>query len=104
MVRKVVLAIAYFIAIVYVLSIVLPAVYCFQHGCRGPELDGFMPAFLFTPLGALATAVSLTNSVQNIRKKESGWVYWPLAIVFSIVLLGVIALIVLVIYHTALRR
>jgi hypothetical protein len=51
--RKLGLAISYFIAIVFVLSILLPAIYCLRHGCRGPgELDAFMPAFAFTPFGA----------------------------------------------------
>jgi len=44
--RKLGLAISYFVAIIYVFSILLPCLYCFQHGCRGPgELDAFMPAF-----------------------------------------------------------
>ena len=100
------LAILYFIAIVYLFSIVLPCLYCLQHGCRGPgELDAFLPAFGLTPFGAIATAFSLRNAIQQIRKRQPwSWVFWPLAIIFAIVLLGVIALIGLVIYHTAFRR
>jgi Ni/Fe-hydrogenase subunit HybB-like protein len=100
------LAILYFIAIVYLFSIVLPCLYCLQHGCRGPgELDAFLPAFGLTPFGAIATAFSLRNAIQQIRKRQPwSWVFWPLAIIFAIVLLGVITLIGLVIYHTAFRR
>jgi hypothetical protein len=70
MLRKVGLAISYFIAIVYFFSILLPAVYCLQHGFKGPgELDAFMPAFMLTPLGAIATAFSLHNAVTTDQKK-----------------------------------
>jgi hypothetical protein len=106
MLRKLGLGVSYFIAIVYILSILLPSIYCLRHGCRGPgELDAFMPAFALTPLGAIATAFSLHNAIQHIRKKQSwSWVFWSLAIIFAIVLLGIIALIALVIYHTAWHR
>ena len=106
MLRRVGLAIAYFIASVYILSILLPAVYCFRHGCRGPgELDAFMPAFLLTPIGTIATAFSLHNTIQHIRKRQSwSWVFWPLAIIFAIVLLGAIAFITWVVYETAVHR
>jgi len=106
MLRKLGLAISYFIAIVYIFSILLPSLYCFRHGCRGPgELDAFMPAFAFTPFGAIATAFSLHNAIQHIRKRQSwSWAFWPLAIIFAIVLLGVIALIALGIYYTASHR
>jgi hypothetical protein len=64
-----------------------------------------MPAFAFTPFGAIATAFSLRNTLQQIRRRQSwSWVFWPLAIVFTLVLLGVIALVGLVIYYTAFRR
>ena len=100
------LAISYFIAIVYLFSIVWPCLYCLQHGCRGPaELDAFLPAFGLTPLGAIATAFSLRNAIHQIRKRQPwSWLFWPLAIIFALVLLGVIALIALVIYHTAFHR
>ncbi|MGA8491522.1 MAG: hypothetical protein WB711_13935 [Terriglobales bacterium] len=105
MLRKLGLAIAYFIAIVYVLLILLPSIYCLQHGCRGPELDGFMPAFMLTPLGTIATAFSLHNAIQHIRKRQSWyWVFWPLAIIFAIVLLGAIVFTAWVIYETAFHR
>ena len=100
------LAISYFIAIVYFLLILLPSVYCFQHGCKGPgELDAFMPAFALTPFGAISTAFSLRDAIQRIRKRQSWpWLFWPLAIIFAIVLLGVIALIGLFIYYTVVHR
>jgi len=106
MLRKLGLAISYFIAIVYILSILLPSIYCLRHGCKGPgELDAFMPAFMLTPVGAIATAFSLHNAIQQIRKRQSwSWVFWPLAIIFAIVLLGVVALIALFIYYTASHR
>lgn len=64
-----------------------------------------MPAFALTPVGAIATAFSLNKAIQNIRKKgSSSWIFWPPAIVFSIVLLGVGALIGIMIHYTAFRR
>jgi hypothetical protein len=107
MLRKLGLAISYFIAIAYILLILWPLLYCYQHQwCKGPgELDAFMPAFMLTPLGAIATAFSLHNAIQQIRKRQSwSWVFWPLAIIFTIVLLGVTALIALGIYYTASHR
>jgi hypothetical protein len=106
MFRRLDIAISYFFAIAYILSILLPSAYCLRHGCKGPaELDAFMPAFGLTPFGAIATAFSLRNAIQNVRKKESySWVFWPLAIIFATVLLGVIAFIVWFIYETASHR
>ncbi len=106
MLRKLGLTISYFIAIVYIVSILLPALYCLRQGCKGPgELDAFMPAFMLTPLGAIATAFSLQNAIQQIRKRQAWfWIFWPLAIVFAIVLLGVIFLVGFVIYHTVVHR
>ena len=105
MLGKIGLAIAYFIAILYVFLIVSPSIYCLQHGCSGPEGDAFMPAFFLTPIGAIATAFSLYNSIQQIRKRTSWfWVFWPLAIVFGIVLVGAIAFITRLIYYLASHR
>jgi len=105
MVRKLGLWISYFVAIVYFLSILLPAIHCLQHGCKGPDLDAFMPAFMLTPLGAITTAFSLRNAIQQIKKRNSwSWAFWPLAIIFAIVLLGAITLIALLIYFTAFHR
>ena len=106
MLPKLGLAIAYFIAIVYFLSILLPSLYCLQHGCRGPgELDAFMPAFGLTPFGAIATVFSLQNAIQRVKKRQPwSWVFWFLAFIFTIVLIGVIALIALFIYYTAFHR
>jgi hypothetical protein len=106
MLHRVGLAISYFVSIVYVLSIVWPSVYCLRQGCRGPgELDAFMPAFALTPFGAITTAFSLHNAIQQIRKRQSwSWVFWPLAIIFAIVLLGAIAFIVLLIYELAFHH
>jgi len=100
------LGISYFIAIAYVLSILFPCLYCLQHGCRGPgELDAFMPAFALTPVGAIATAFSLRNAIQQIRKRQSwSWVFWPLAVIFALVLLGAIAFVAWVVYETAFHH
>ena len=105
MLRKLGLAISYFIAIVYILSILFPSIYCLRRGCRGPEGDAFMPAFFLTPYGAIATAFSLYNAIRQIRKRQPwSWVFWPLAIIFAIVLLGAIAFIALLIYQLASHR
>jgi|SRR5580704_8591020 hypothetical protein len=103
MLRRLGLAISYFVSIVYALSILWPSVYCLRHGCRGGgEGDAFMPAFFLTPLGAIATAFSLHNAILQIRKRQPwSWTFWPLAIIFAIVLLGAIAFIVLLIYELA---
>ena len=51
MLRKLGLAISYFVAIVYILSILLPSIHCLRHGCRGAgESDAFMPAFFLLRL------------------------------------------------------
>ncbi|HLY40732.1 MAG TPA: hypothetical protein VKR52_05930 [Terracidiphilus sp.] len=104
MFRRVGLAICYFVAGVYVLSILLPAVYCLRHGCKGPDGDAFMPAFFFTPVGAFATALCLYHSIQSIRRKSWPGLFWPLTILFSVVLLGVAALIVLFVVEMTLHR
>ncbi len=105
MLRKLGLAIAYLYSFVYILSIVLPSVYCLQHGCRGAgELDAFMPAFFLGPWGAVATGFSLRNAILHIRKRSWPWLFWPLAIIFAIVLLGTIAFFGWVIYETASHR
>ena len=105
MLRKLGFAISYSIAIVYILSILLPSIYCLRHGCRGPEGDAFMPAFFLTPVGTIATAFSLYNAVQQIRKRQSwSWVFWPAVVIFAIVLLAAIGFIALLIYHLTFRR
>jgi hypothetical protein len=105
MLRKLGVAISYFFTSVYILSILLPSIYCLRHGCRGPEGDAFMPAFFLTPVGTIATAFSLYSAIQQIRKRQSwSWIFWPLAIIFAIVLLGAIAFIALGIYQIASHR
>lgn len=106
MLRKLGLAISYFIALVFIVSILLPSIYCLRHGCKGPgELDAFMPAFMLIPLGAIATAFSLNNAILRIRQKQSwSWTFWPIAIIFAILLLGTIAFVAVLIYYTAFHR
>jgi hypothetical protein len=106
MLRRLGVAIAYFITIVYLLLILLPSLYCYRTGCKGPgELDAFMPAFFLVPLGGIATAFSLRNAIQHIRKRGSwSWFFWPAAIVFATLLLATIAFIGILVYYTAFRR
>lgn len=105
MLRKLGLGIAYFVAVLYILLLILPAIYCWQHGCHGPELDGFMPAFFLSPWGTVACAFALRNSVQHIRKKHSwSWFFWPLAVILGVVLLGTIAFLAWVAYQTVSHR
>ena len=106
MLHKLGLAIAYSIAIVYFLAILLPSIYCLRHGCKAPgEGDAFMPAFALIPIGGIATVISFVNAIQQIKKRQSwSWVFWPAAIVFAIVLLATLAVIALLIYFTAFHR
>src|SRR5271154_2135925 len=93
------IAISYFVSILYIFLVASASLYCLQHGCRGPEGDIFMPAFFLTPVGALATAFSLRNAIQQIRKKQPwSWLFWPLAIIFAAVLLAAIIFIGMLIY------
>src|ERR1700689_3038388 len=100
MIRKVGLGILYFIAILYLLMILLPTVYCLRHGCRGPgEGDAFMPAFMLIPIGSIATTFCLRNAILHIRARHSlSWLYWPLAIIFGIFLAGSVGFILLLIF------
>jgi hypothetical protein len=105
MLGKAGLAISYFVAIVYVLSILFAADYCIRHGCKGPDLDVFMPAFALTPFGAIGCAFCLRDSIRRIKARgRSSGLFWPLAFVFAAVLLCVISLIVWMIYETAFNR
>lgn len=105
MVRKVALAILYFVSVGYIFLIVSASVYCLQHGCKGPEGDIFMPAFFLTPLGIIAVALSLSHSIQQIRKRQPwSWLFWPLAIIFAVVLMAAVAFIVMLIYELASHR
>ncbi len=105
MLRKIGLGIAYFVAMLYLASIVLPAIYCLHHGCRGPELDAFMPAFMLTPAGGIATAFALRNAVQQTRKeKASAAFFWVLALIFGLMLVGVVGLGAYVILGTVFHR
>jgi len=64
-----------------------------------------MPVFFLTPFGAIATAFSLHNAIQQIRKEQSwSWVFWPLAIIFAIVLLGAIAFVAFLIYELTIHH
>jgi hypothetical protein len=64
-----------------------------------------MPAFALIPFGGIATAFSLRNAIQQIRKRHSwSWAFWPAAIVFAIALLGTVAFIAILIYFTAVHR
>ncbi len=96
MIRKIFVAIAYFVALLYVASIAWPAEYCLRHGCKGSDLDAFMPAFVLTPFGAIAAAFALRHSIQRIKSGSA--IFWPLAILFAILLAAVAAFIAWIIY------
>ena len=85
MLRKLGLGISYFIAIVYILLIVLPCLYCYQHGwCKGPgEGDAFMPAFALTPLGAIGTAFRCATPYNKSEKNNRGPGFFRLLRLFS---------------------
>jgi hypothetical protein len=93
-------------AVIYFLSILLPGIYCLSHGCKGPgELDAFMPAFMFALPGSIATAFSLRNAMQQIKRNRSwAWILWPVVIIFGIVLAGTIAVFAIIIFETAVHR
>lgn len=105
MLRKLAIALSYFIALLYALSILLPVVLCLLQGCNGPgELDAFLPAFGLTPFGVVATVFSLRNAIQNIGKKHSPtWILWPFAILFVIVLACDVAFIMWIAYEAVVR-
>lgn len=104
MLRKLALGVSYFFATAFIISFLVPfsslmdCVYSngLQH-CQGPDLDAFLLAAALTPFGTIGTAFALRNALHNIRKKQSLWLFWPLAIIFSIVLLGVLAMIAIVV-------
>jgi hypothetical protein len=103
--RKIGIAVSYAIAIAYLCLILMPAEYSIQHQCSGPDYDGFMPAFLFIPLGGVATAFALRDAAGRIRRGTS-WspVIWPLAVLFGVVLAAIAVLVAIVIYMTAFHR
>ncbi len=43
--------ITFIAAFLWIFLILWPLSYCISKGCSGPDLDGFMPAFLLTPYG-----------------------------------------------------
>jgi hypothetical protein len=99
MLRKLGLGISYFLAIAYIISFLVP--FSLLLNCLpncGNGLDAFLPAAALTPFGAMGSAFALRNSIQNIRKRQSLWLFWPLAIIFAIVLTAVIIAIALVVY------
>ena len=85
MLRKLGLAISYFIAIVYILLILWPLLYCYQHQwCKGAgELDAFMPAFMLTPLGAIARGSHCTMPYNTSGKDGHGPGFYGLLRLFS---------------------
>jgi hypothetical protein len=98
-------AICFFVTILYIFLIVSPSIYCLTHGCRGPgEGDAFMPAFFLSPWGAIATAFSLGHAIHNVRKGQRTWIFWPLAVIFAIVLLATIAFFGMLIYELSTHR
>lgn len=103
--RQLGIAVSYIVSLLYVLLIVWPALYCIRHSCSGSDLDGFMPAFLFTPVGGIATAFALRDATRQIRRGSS-WsgLFWFLAAIFVIVLAAIAVLAAIVIFVTAFHR
>ncbi|HEX4077338.1 MAG TPA: hypothetical protein VHX61_00480 [Rhizomicrobium sp.] len=103
--RKLGIAVSYIISIMYILLLLMPAFYCIQHECRGPDLDGFMPAVLFIPVGGIATAYSLRHAVRKIRRGGSwSWLFWSLAAIFVLVLAAIALFVAIMIYMTAFHH
>jgi hypothetical protein len=99
------IAVVYVISIVYILLLLLPAFYCIQHTCSGPDLDGFMPAFLFTPIGEIATAFSLRHAIREIRRGGSwSWMFGLLAAIFALVVAAIVVGVAIMIYMTAFHH
>jgi hypothetical protein len=106
MFRKLGLGISYFFAFAFIISFLVPLSFLLEcvrlyglQPCQGPDLDAFLPAAALTPFGAVGTAFSLRNSIQNIRRHSRPWLFWPLAVIFSIVLLGVAVMIAVVVFY-----
>ena len=61
---------AFSAAAIWLLLLIYPADYCLQHGCSGPvggqNIDGFLPAFGFAPIGGPAVLWSLYVLVRRI--------------------------------------
>ncbi|HEX4002841.1 MAG TPA: hypothetical protein VHX36_09335 [Candidatus Acidoferrales bacterium] len=57
-------------AAIWLLLLVYPTSYCLENGCSGPSggqnIDGFLPAFGFAPIGAPALLWSLYILVRRI--------------------------------------
>jgi hypothetical protein len=58
------------LAFIWVLLILYPLAYCVEHGCSGPvggqNIDGFLPAVGFTPVGAPALIWSLFVLIRRL--------------------------------------
>lgn len=55
---------------IWLLLLIYPTTYCLQHGCSGPvggqNIDGFLPAFGFAPIGGPALLWSLYVLVKRL--------------------------------------
>jgi hypothetical protein len=55
---------------IWLLLLIYPSGYCMEHGCSGPvggqNIDGFIPAFAFAPIGVPALLWSLYVLVRRI--------------------------------------
>jgi len=56
------------------------------------------------PHDLLHPRFTLNNCGQNIRGNSRPWLFWPLAILFALVLLGVVALVVFFVVETIWHR
>jgi hypothetical protein len=93
------------VAGLFAVSIMMPAAYCAQHGCEGPDLDGFMPALFLAPFGTVAVAVSLWGVVRRLRGGGAWvWVLWPVAVGEGVILAGVAGVILVGVSSAVWRK
>lgn len=68
--RTVMRYLAFGAAGIWLLLLIYPSGYCMEHGCSGPvggqNIDGFIPAFAFAPIGVPALLWSLYVLVRRI--------------------------------------
>jgi len=67
---KVLRCLAFGAAVIWLLLLIYPTTYCLQNGCSGPaggqNIDGFLPAFGFAPVGLPALLWSLYILLRRI--------------------------------------
>lgn len=73
--RKAVRYLAFGAAGIWLLLLIYPSGYCLKYGCYGPvggqNIDGFLPAFAFAPIGGPALLWSLYALVKRLWQRLS---------------------------------